>query len=215
MCQIYVESFSCGCEGRQYLYSCALPSFFCQGRHQPQKARLESNCPKHSRLVTQRNGRRDSHPALRHHSSSENLQYNTSANIRDVRGDLYDMPAEYNNNNNNNRRGSQPKCYGTLRNVSDNPHIPEFVSDAGVRKSLQSRQADVRRQRELKEKCEGLLRSGRFNTDSIRYHASFKELCERDQWSVIFDYENRHLARHTAPRPGRGGRSSRSRCIVM
>ncbi|KAL6244256.1 hypothetical protein RBB50_008498 [Rhinocladiella similis] len=206
MCQFHVEVYSCGCEGRQYIYSCALPSTYCNAR--PQKAQLDSACPKHLRLKTQRDARRDSHPALRHHSSSDSSSYTTSANIRDVR-DLYDMPGEYYG-----RRDSQPKCYGTLRNVHDNPHIPEFANDAGVRKSHQSRHADVRRQRELKEKCEGLLRSGRFNADSIRYHASFKELCERDQWSVIYDYENGYLARNPGRHSSRSG-SSRSRCIVM
>ncbi|KIW20244.1 hypothetical protein PV08_00819 [Exophiala spinifera] len=130
-----------------------------------------------------------------------------NAHIRDVR-DLSDMPAEYS------RRDSQPKCLSTLRNVRDNPHIPQFVSDAGVRKNNHSRQADVIRQRELKEKCEELLRSGRFNTDSIRYHESFRELCERDQWSLLYDYQNGHLARTSGGRGG-GGSSGRSRCVVM
>ncbi|KAJ9499782.1 hypothetical protein H2202_004772 [Exophiala xenobiotica] len=145
-------------------------------------------------------------------------------------------------NYNRRESDGSPKFYSSLRNVRDNPHIPVLSPSysSGIRKNstrdsprtgrsrptprsgrnysqptsssynysesqretVLQRQADVRRARE----------SGDYTPAEIQHHPMFQELSERDQWSLLYDYEQASQDREGR----RHARSEkRSRCIVM
>ncbi|KIW56060.1 hypothetical protein PV05_04752 [Exophiala xenobiotica] len=152
--------------------------------------------------------RRDSDGSPRFYSSLRNVRDNPHI---PVLSPSWNSGIRKNGTRDSQRTGRSRDAPRSGRNYSQ-PTSSSYNYSESQRETVLQRQANVRRAREVRERCEGWLQSGRYTRDEIQHHPLFQELSERDQWSLLYDYEQSSRDRE---RGSHVRSEKRSRCIVM
>ncbi|KAK5258535.1 hypothetical protein LTR20_008130 [Exophiala xenobiotica] len=181
----------------------------------------QHDSPRYQTSASIRNPARDLYdmPAInynRRESDGSPKFYSSLRNVRDnphipVLSPSYSSGIRKNSTRDSPRTGRSRTTPRSGRNYSQ-PTSSSYNYSESQRATVLQRQADVRRAREVRERCEGWLQSGDYTPAEIQHHPMFQELSERDQWSLLYDYEQA-----SQDREGRKHARSekRSRCIVM